>query len=229
MASNKTQHNKARLVSAMARHLSNVSSACQEVGLCRKTFYEYKNKDSDFAAQLDQIAIGENGECSDLSSSVSKVGITPQQIQITTDALRKLGATDYLFTLSEREFEDYVLENLNRIASQSGWSTIRRVERQFRIPIAGSRYARVDIMVWHTDGTGTVIECKIPTTASTYELYSIGQLMLYASVIKTQMGQYPRLVMCAPSISPMYYRIVKEFNVPIHLLQIDNEECVYLS
>jgi hypothetical protein len=229
MASNKSEHNKARLISAMARHLSNVSNACQDVGLARRTFYEYKKKDSEFAAQLDKLAIGENGECSELSSALAEARITAKQTEATLDALGKLGATEHLFTLSEREFEDYVLENLERIALKSGWATIRRVERQFRIPIAGSRYARVDIMVWHVDGTGTVIECKVPTTASTYELYSIGQLMLYASVIKTQMGQYPRLVMCAPSISPMYYRIVKEFQVPINLLQIDNDECVYLS
>ena len=45
---NKTLHNKKRLLIALEKHLGVVSSACNEVGLSRTTYYDYYNKDSKF-------------------------------------------------------------------------------------------------------------------------------------------------------------------------------------
>ena len=50
---NKTLHNKKRLLIALEKHLGVVSSACNEVGLSRTTYYDYYNKDSKFKNAVD--------------------------------------------------------------------------------------------------------------------------------------------------------------------------------
>lgn len=53
--SNKTKHNKKALISAMEKSLGVVTTACKNVGLSRKTFYEYYNTDKDFKGSIDDI------------------------------------------------------------------------------------------------------------------------------------------------------------------------------
>lgn len=52
---NKTLHNKKRLLIALEKHLGVVSSACNEVGISRTTYYDYYNKDSKFKNQVDEL------------------------------------------------------------------------------------------------------------------------------------------------------------------------------
>jgi len=53
--SNKTQHNKKKLIEAMSKCLGVVTTACKLAGLNRSTYYEYYNSDPDFKAQADDI------------------------------------------------------------------------------------------------------------------------------------------------------------------------------
>ena len=39
------------------------------------------------------------------------------------------------------------------------WGDIKRVERQYILPISNGKII-ADIAIWHTDGTGTFIEVK---------------------------------------------------------------------
>lgn len=51
--SNKTKHNKSALIEAMQKSLGNVSQSCKIVGISRKTYYDYYNKDKAFAKACD--------------------------------------------------------------------------------------------------------------------------------------------------------------------------------
>ena len=59
------------------------------------------------------------------------------------------------------------------LAEAYGWPPVIRYEREFNVP-AG----RIDVMLFHNDGSGTVIECKV-TNEPRLLLPAIGQLMSY--------------------------------------------------
>jgi hypothetical protein len=59
------------------------------------------------------------------------------------------------------------------LAEAYGWPEIIRCEREFPVP-----RGRVDMMLFHADGSGTVVECKAANTARDL-LPGIGQLMAY--------------------------------------------------
>lgn len=56
MSCNKTKHYKKALIEAMTEALGIVTTACQTVGLSRKTYYDYYKNDEDFRAEIDDIA-----------------------------------------------------------------------------------------------------------------------------------------------------------------------------
>lgn len=53
---NKTLHNKKALIEALEKSLGIVSTACNQVGVSRTTFYEYYKTDDDFREQVDATA-----------------------------------------------------------------------------------------------------------------------------------------------------------------------------
>jgi hypothetical protein len=55
MASNKSRHLKAQLIAASRANFGNVSKACEAVGVARRTYYEYLNKDEKFREQIEEI------------------------------------------------------------------------------------------------------------------------------------------------------------------------------
>lgn len=56
MSCNKTKHNKKALIEAMTEALGIVTTACQTVGLSRKTYYDYYKNDKEFRSEIDDIA-----------------------------------------------------------------------------------------------------------------------------------------------------------------------------
>ena len=52
---NKTLHNKKKLLIALEKHLGVVSSACNEAGISRTTYYDYYKKDSKFKNAVDEL------------------------------------------------------------------------------------------------------------------------------------------------------------------------------
>ena len=67
---NKTLHNKKRLLIALEKHLGVVSSACNEVGLSRTTYYDYYNKDSKFKSAVDELQKSTNKLNSELEKEI---------------------------------------------------------------------------------------------------------------------------------------------------------------
>ena len=53
---NKTQHNKKALLEALEKSMGIVTTACEEVGINRWTYYDYYNKDEDFKKKVDELA-----------------------------------------------------------------------------------------------------------------------------------------------------------------------------
>ena len=46
---------KKPLVECLKKHLGIVTNACEEVGIARKTFYEWYREDADFRAEVDDL------------------------------------------------------------------------------------------------------------------------------------------------------------------------------
>jgi len=54
--SNKSKHlKKSQLIDAMRLSMGNVSNACEQVGISRKTYYEYLKTDPEFKSDVDSI------------------------------------------------------------------------------------------------------------------------------------------------------------------------------
>lgn len=134
----------------------------------------------------------------------------------------------YDFKGSERDLEAHILDNIHDIAHKCGWGEIVRIEKQFMIRLVGY-YVVVDIMLWHSDGTGTAIECKTGKNNRNDLLTGIGQVLFYGANLATALKVMPRLVIASPVISPYVHHTIKVFNLPICLLGVDGDKCTYLS
>ena len=137
------------------------------------------------------------------------------------------------FNGSEKDIEEYILENINQISEECGWGEIERVETQYTVkcPLKESKQRRIrlDIFIWHKDGSGTIIEVKsIKKGYRTDALSAVSQSLHYGCVIENMLGCLPRLVVAANEISDDIYDTIKRFNLPICLLMVDGDRCVYL-
>ena len=55
MKTNKIEHTKKAILEALEKSLGVVTTACKQVGVGRTTFYEYLNKDENFANEVADI------------------------------------------------------------------------------------------------------------------------------------------------------------------------------
>lgn len=137
-------------------------------------------------------------------------------------------AGKFEFVGSEKDFEFHLIDNLNDISQSCGWGEVKRWEQQFTMRQDNTRVI-ADLMLWHTDGTGTVIECKKSKTNRNDILAAIGQVLFYGTFLKARLSNRPRLVIAAPSIPFSIYSVIQEFKLPINLLIVDGDKCTYLS
>ncbi len=134
----------------------------------------------------------------------------------------------YSFIGKEKDIETHILENISDISACCMWGDVKRVERQYPITISGGRIF-VDIMLWHTDGTGTAIEVKRSKTNRNDLLTAIGQSLFYGYKMEKSLNNMARLVIAAPVINKDLYEVVKRFKLPINLLMVDGDRCIYLG
>ena len=134
----------------------------------------------------------------------------------------------YDFVGRERDLEAHIVENIHDIASACGWGDIIRIEEQFTVQLVGQRVI-ADVMLWHSDGTGTLIECKTGKTNRNDLLMGIGQVLFYGANLQAALGCMPRLVIASPYISPYVNDTIRTFNLPICLLGVDGDQCTYIS
>ena len=133
----------------------------------------------------------------------------------------------YEFKGKEKDLEQHFLDNIYDISKMCGWGDIIRFENQFRINF-GKNCIILDVMIWHKDGTGTCIEIKTGKHNRNDLLTGVSQLLSYGYKTKFSLGKRPRLVLITPQIEREVNGVIKEYNLPIDMLMIDADRCVYL-
>jgi RecB family endonuclease NucS len=134
----------------------------------------------------------------------------------------------YIFTEKEIELQNHIIENINDIAENCMWGEIERFKQQYAISKVNGRLI-ADIMIWHKDGTGTVIEVKRSSTNRNDILTAISQCLFYGTIMESALKVMPRLVIATPKIDTDTYNVIKRFNLPINLLMVDFNRCIYLG
>ena len=129
----------------------------------------------------------------------------------------------------ETEYEEFILHHIHEIAEIVAWPEIKRLERQFRVNMSNGEYIKLDAMLWHVDGTGTCIEVKTGQNNRNDHLTGISQLLFYGKAIKESCSQLPRLVLFMPEIEGEMFSVIKEYNLPISLMQFNEGKCIFLS
>lgn len=132
------------------------------------------------------------------------------------------------FNGSENDMELHILENIEDISRHCNWGEIREVKSQYTMNIKKGKI-RADIMIWHKDGTGTAIEVKNATTNRNCILAAIGQVLSYGWKMKSKLINEPRLVIASNQINSDIYETVKHYGLPISMLMVDGDRCIYLT
>ena len=130
------------------------------------------------------------------------------------------------FVGSEKDIEQHLFDNIHEVISNCGLPEIARVEQQYTINLKHGRMI-ADIMIWHTDGTGTVIEVKKSQSQRTTILMAISQLLLYGIMIKDALGATPRMIVASERIDPELFVVVDTYKLPISFLMCDGDRFVF--
>jgi len=128
----------------------------------------------------------------------------------------------------EKDYETFIIENIDLISESCRWGDIVKIERQYVIPIDNGRII-ADIMIWHKDGTGTCIEVKTGENNRNDYLTGISQLLFYGLITEHSLKNMPRLVLASPKIKNIAWDVVKKFNLPVNFLEVTENKCIYLS
>jgi hypothetical protein len=134
----------------------------------------------------------------------------------------------YIFTEKEIELQKHIIDNINDIAENCMWGEIDKIKEQYVVSKPNGRLI-ADIMIWHKDGTGTVIEVKRSSTNRNDILTAISQCLFYGAIMESALKVMPRLVIATPKIDTDTYNVIKRFNLPINLLMVDFDRCIYLG
>lgn len=127
---------------------------------------------------------------------------------------------------SEKEIESHIIDNIIEISNGCFWGGIKKWKSQYRIE-GGTCSGICDIMIWHKDGSGTLVEVKKFKSVN-YLLSSIGQIILYGEIINANLGQLPRLVIACDHIPEIVKKIVKLHTPSIKLLELKGDRVEYI-
>ncbi len=134
--------------------------------------------------------------------------------------------TNFIHTGREKDIELHLIENISAISENCKWGEITKFQKQLQLQIRGKKPI-CDLMVWHKNGTGTVIEVK-KFKGDLWQSHAIGQVLMYGEVLRANLGEYPRMVICSDYISPLVKLIIKSQNLPIKTLEIDGDKVTYI-
>lgn len=133
-----------------------------------------------------------------------------------------------IFDGKEKEFEEYVSENLNEICAGIGLPSIKKIMRQKRFDL--DSFAIIpDIIAIHEDNTYSVFEIKCvnmkyPSTSANEQCRAIGQILLYKSALTEIYGGIsPRMFLVDQKISSKAVCVFSEMKLPITLMEINND------
>lgn len=137
-----------------------------------------------------------------------------------------MAKTNFIHVGSEKDIEMHLIDNLDDISKNCFWGSVRTYHRQLRLEIFDSNPI-CDLMIWHHDGTGTVVEVK-KYKSDLWQSYAIGQVLMYGEIIRAKLNEYPRMVICSDYISPLLKLTVKQNKLPIRLLELDGDKAFYI-
>lgn len=134
----------------------------------------------------------------------------------------------YDFKGNESDIENHILSNIKDISSYCNWGSITKIKQQNYIRCSQGHIIN-DIMLWHNNGTGTIIEVKknIQKTRMTL-LNGVSQLLFYGTIVKSKYGAIPRLVLASNEITLDVIAMRDDYNLPVDFLMVDGNRCVYL-
>lgn len=132
----------------------------------------------------------------------------------------------YFFIGKEKEFEDYVVENLNDLCDGLGLPKVKKVKRQKRYTM-DTYSIKPDLIVIHDDDTYSVFELKCtnekhPSTSVAAQTAAIGQLLLYRSTLNEKYKVTPRMFLVDTKIHPRTVCVFSDLKLPITLIEIQN-------
>jgi hypothetical protein len=134
----------------------------------------------------------------------------------------------FQFVGTEKDIEAHIVDNIEDISLRCGWGGVKKFKAQLTIRGKSTHY-RPDLMIWHPDGSGTVIEVKSTTKSKQLLLSSVSQILQYGLIIEKTLGAMPRLVIAANEISEDVYDCIKAYRLPINMLMVDGDRCIYLT
>lgn len=133
----------------------------------------------------------------------------------------------YYYKGKEKDFQKYFIENIEEICGKLELPKIKQIQEQKRYAYDGFTI-QPDIIVNHDDDTYTVFELKCsnyrnPMVSPNEQLKSLGQLLLYKSVLKARNGVSPRLFLVDTKIHKKLMMIYSEMDIPVSLVEIQND------
>ncbi|HRH40360.1 MAG TPA: hypothetical protein PKY82_01860 [Pyrinomonadaceae bacterium] len=143
---------------------------------------------------------------------------------ILTECLESLTDPKEKYPFTGKEFKEDLIANIHQISEGIGWGKVEKFTPQYKTYFAHKRCS-VDLLILHTDKTGTVIECH----TDKHLPEAIGRLLTFGLAVEEKFRVAMRLVLCAPDIPISIYKMIKHFNLPIRILQINKDVCTYLG
>lgn len=133
----------------------------------------------------------------------------------------------YFFIGQEKQFEEYVVSNIDDICEGLCLPRVKKIKRQKRYDLP-SFSIKPDLIVIHEDDTFSVFEIKCtnpkyPGTSVTEQTRAIGQLLLYKSTLKELYNASPRLFLVDTKIHKRTVMVFSEIKLPVTLIEIQND------
>lgn len=138
---------------------------------------------------------------------------------------RRESNTMFDFAGTENDIVLHILDNIDEMSIAFGWGEVERCRTEVTINSPSGK-GRIDILIWHKDGTGTIIEAK-KYRDDNYLVSSIGQVLLYAELCSLRFSNYPRIVIASNYIPTVFKSIIKSNDLPIHSMQVDGDRVTY--
>lgn len=130
----------------------------------------------------------------------------------------------FFFIGKEKEYEQYIADNLAEICEGIGLPEIKEIKRQPRSNV-GSFSIKPDILVVHIDDTASIFEIKCvdskyPSSAVSEQCRAIGQMLLYKNVYKEMNGASPRMFLVDQKIHKRTMCVFADLKLPITLIEV---------
>lgn len=132
----------------------------------------------------------------------------------------------YVFWGKETHIEAHFVDCYQDIARESGWGSVKEIQQQVKIPALLDRFVILDLVLFHDNGTITIIEAKKHRKDRQDMLKALPQVLYYGTLIEQKYGVLPRMVILSDTISPELFEVCTRFNFPIDFMMLDGDRVI---